>query len=378
MTRHAKNRTDLPYQTYTERKESGYSKFQTEKLMTGPAGKWPTAGPTIKLGTDVQLPFGFCCLSLKPAIDPVASPYGHVFDREFILNSLMTQKQENNKLKLEFEKQRARDNLEQQHAEASAKRRKIQAFEQQELGNSMGGQAGGGAAGHNFTSSRDEFTAVDKKSSRKENFWVASDAPMSKQKRLTEKDVKKHTECPITGKKLKLKDLIPVKFEICNEEMVRSGGGRGMYCCAVTKKPITHQKCLLLRPSGVVLLDEAAVALGMEIPERERLDGDGGGEAGNVKLSGNTAAAISISASSSSSAKSKSAAGAGGKKAAAAMVCPVTNAKLEKADVIALMPGNTGFSAHNDIEAKAFKFCRSSAQMNADRCGSLGAKGMVR
>ena len=47
-----------------------------------------------QLGTNLQLPFGFCMLSLKPAKDPVATPYGHIFDREYIINWLATQKAE--------------------------------------------------------------------------------------------------------------------------------------------------------------------------------------------------------------------------------------------------------------------------------------------
>lgn len=53
--RHSRNNTDAALFTYHERKEAGYG---TQKL---------------RYGADSQLPFGHCCLTLKPVEDPVVT-----------------------------------------------------------------------------------------------------------------------------------------------------------------------------------------------------------------------------------------------------------------------------------------------------------------
>jgi nitric oxide synthase-interacting protein len=49
---------------------------------------------TQRLGRDSQLPFGYCCLSLHPAVDPVVSPSGHVYSREAILEYILQKTRE--------------------------------------------------------------------------------------------------------------------------------------------------------------------------------------------------------------------------------------------------------------------------------------------
>lgn len=51
--KHSKNNTDGAVFTHHERRLAGYG---TQKQ---------------RLGTDSQNPFGYCCLSLKPVVDPV-------------------------------------------------------------------------------------------------------------------------------------------------------------------------------------------------------------------------------------------------------------------------------------------------------------------
>ena len=94
----------------------------------------------------------------------------------------------------------------------------------------------------------------------------------------------------------------------------------------MTKKPLTHQKVCLLKPSGKVILEEAVTRL----------------------------------------------------KVRETMVCPVTNKKLkDESDILMLVAGFTGFSAHNEVETKSFKLMRGAYQEAHDRTGSLGAKGMA-
>jgi nitric oxide synthase-interacting protein len=60
-----------------------------------------------------------------------------------------------------------------------------------------------------------------------------------------------HVRCPMSGNRLRLKDLLPVKLETASSE----SGYSPQYVCSVSKRPITHQKAVLLKPSGLVVLE---------------------------------------------------------------------------------------------------------------------------
>ena len=58
-----------------------------------------------RVGTDSQIPFGYCCLSLQPVVEPVVSPTGHLYSRECILEYLLTKKEELGRQKIAYEAQ---------------------------------------------------------------------------------------------------------------------------------------------------------------------------------------------------------------------------------------------------------------------------------
>ena len=73
-------------------------------------------------------------------------------------------------------------------------------------------------------------------------FWVPSKAPDARTV-LDKPD--SNTYCPASGKKLKLKDLIPIKFMRVPE------GESGVFMDPVTKDNFTNSSALiLLRPTG--------------------------------------------------------------------------------------------------------------------------------
>lgn len=298
MSRHSLNRTDRPFATYAERVEAGFALTRSEKL-----------------DTSSQLPFGYCCLALKPAKEPMATPYGHIFDREFILEHLVTQKKELLEKRADYEAQEKKKALQRKQDDDEETAKKLQEFDNQEKG-------AGALKEVSLTTSRTEFADKDKRKERDHNFWVCCDAPEAKPTDLQKESTT--TKCPISGKKLRMKDLIPIDFEIADQKLLDTGGGRGMYCCALTKKPITHQKVVLIKPSGQVILESCVKDCVLP-----------------------------------------------------SMTCPVTSKKLQKSDIVPLVAGFTGFSAHNEVVATVFKQMRSGAQEAADRTGSLGCKGTV-
>jgi hypothetical protein len=75
MPRHSKNASHRSYHTFAERsKGSALNQWGTQRA---------------RLGRDSQLPFGHCSLTLTATDDPVASPSGHVYDRQAIYSYML-------------------------------------------------------------------------------------------------------------------------------------------------------------------------------------------------------------------------------------------------------------------------------------------------
>jgi nitric oxide synthase-interacting protein len=75
-TKHSKNASDRHHLTYGEKRKNGIGSISQ------------------RLGSDSQLPFGYCPLSLVPIEDAVVSPSGHIYSREAILEYLLNKTQE--------------------------------------------------------------------------------------------------------------------------------------------------------------------------------------------------------------------------------------------------------------------------------------------
>lgn len=84
--RHSKNTGSRPHFTYNEKAKAADSVKQ-------------------RLGSESQLPFGYCALSLNPSENPVVSPSGRLYSREFILEYLLTKSQELKKQWKKYEAQ---------------------------------------------------------------------------------------------------------------------------------------------------------------------------------------------------------------------------------------------------------------------------------
>ena len=429
MSKHSRNRDARAFQTAKEREESGFSRILRETL-----------------GSESQLPFGHCCLSMKPVTGKgtkcVASPYGHLFDRDAILQYIVAQKGELQEKLLAWERDRRRTEANEARREEEVERANLEAFDRQEMGETSTSGNGTG----NLKSRKRVLTEMQAKDSLKvqrgKNFWTAEDAPdqqLAKRAKIAvavssgsssasssaassaassasaassvsvswahssaqldnlvkpsdaDKPPSTQTTCPLTGKKLRMKDLVEVNLDLTDRDAVRDGAGyspgrereddegdgsprspkqkgltlttdvsgHGMFCCALTRKPITHQKVCLIRVSGRVCLrkalEEAKVfqsfekarrlkekkAKGSAITEAEKNDPD------------------------------------------AVPRCPITSMKMkglnldtdkEKA-IIDLVEGFTGFSSHNKVTAQSFSHMTSGFADARDRGGSLGAKG---
>lgn len=300
--------------TAKERKDAGFAVTRKEVM-----------------GTDCFLPFGFCCLSLKAPKEPLATPEGYIYDKESIYESLLKQKIELQAAQKKYEEQERRKAKQNQTIEQEAKEiAEFTKIEKTLLSEDARHKRALERVNAEDDDSRPEkklrkgeMLVIDKSKMRENVFWAKETTPTAAPTEVKKVDMT--TKCPMTGKKLRLKDLYSIDFEIADQKLVDQGGGKGMYCCAVSKTPIIHQQALLIKSTGVVILESVY----NDIVSKDN-------------------------------------------------VCPVTGKKLKgKEDMIKLQMGGTGFSAHNEVEAKSFAHIRSRFGDDRTQAGHLPKAGYV-
>ena len=293
MPKHSKNATAAPFISNNERK------------------KFSWGSRSVRLGKDSLLPFAHCYLCTQWAVEPLVSPSGHMYCKECIYKNLLSQRAALKKQKAAWKAQQAADAAETSEAALAAAAADVQSFIDQETNPTAQlargrGEAGsvlgvgtstvqaaafaspeeGAAAQGRTLRERAEAEAAqrtaavqqaharvdlrDEDVKRREvaatSFWVPSFAPESAPTRV--KRPAARPSSPITGAPLRAKDLLPVKFHVEDKDEA-AAGGKGRFCCAITRKSITHQPAVLLRPSAAVVLAsafEAAVKGGMVDP----------------------------------------------------------------------------------------------------------------
>lgn len=305
MTRHARNSTAGSVYTYHEKKKDAASSgFGTERQ---------------RLAKDSVKSFDCCNLTLQPARIPVITRDGYLFDKEAILQYIITKKGEYSRKMKEFEKQKESDQQELQEIAAVENKKKLDRFIRTEKNIKDGssenrGDENVGNFSKNFvldlpgTSSGSSSTSTSlsnmsgDKSKALPSFWVPSQTPDASKAKVQKPDSKIY--CPISGEVLKIKDLIDVKFTLVRdpaEEKKSLIAKEARYMCAVTNDVLTNaQQLAVLKTTGDVVTGECVEKL--------------------IKKD---------------------------------MIHPLTNEKLTDKDIIWLQRGGTGFASVNELEAKS-------------------------
>nr|CAG4648012.1 EOG090X08E0 [Moina brachiata] len=293
MTRHARNSTAGSVYTYHEKKRdakaSGYGSHSE------------------RLSKDSIKEFDCCSLTLQPCRNPVISSDGYLFDKEAILEYYLAKKKEIARLLKEYEKQSKREENERNELVAAAHRSQVEKF----IGNdhyimncnflftsfsTLATEKGeGSGSGSSSTSTLSNMSGKNAKTLP--SFWVPAMTPDSKPVIIPTPDT--NIYCPVSGKILKIKDLIDVKFTLApnDDEPGKSLIGRRIrYMCPVTRDILSNSApCTILKPTGDVITTECFEKL--------------------VKKD---------------------------------MVHPLTGQKLKEKDIIHLQRGGTGFASANE------------------------------
>ncbi|KAK3811966.1 MAG: hypothetical protein J3Q66DRAFT_348993 [Benniella sp.] len=281
MSRHSKNNTARGHFTYAERQMLDYG---TKKQ---------------RLGRDSMRDFDACYLCLQTARDPVCCSEGHLSCRECILENIVAQKQEIERLANMSEQQRKQEEQEQLMKEELAQQILLDEFEKNQMGvlsktKSVRGKlttdialpdsplpsSGNGATSENSKKRPFELdTAEIERLSKQErvdvakaieeearskkpvlpSFWVPSLTPSNASK-ANVKPTKSHPVCTATDNehKLSLKQLIAVRFETSVEDHDESDSKRvkESFMCPVCRKNFTNTtKISILKSCGHVYCD---------------------------------------------------------------------------------------------------------------------------
>ncbi len=278
MTRHGRNATNAAVYSYHERqKDSKSSGYGSQKA---------------RFSKDSIKGFDCCSLSLQPCENPVVTKEGWLYDKEVILKYMIEKKQEYARKLKEYERQKTEDLKELHELAEAEKAAEVSKFEKAEK---------------NISRPKEQDGA--KKGSGKPalpSFWIPSLTPQASKTKVEKPD--KTIYCPMSGKALKMKDLIDVKFLLIKPEDKDAKKSliarEERYKCAVTHDVLNNSTPVaVLKPTG----DAVTVECVEKIIKKD-------------------------------------------------MRHPLTGQSLKESDIIYLERGGTGYSAANDqLEGKKYR-----------------------
>ncbi|XP_001354354.2 nitric oxide synthase-interacting protein homolog [Drosophila pseudoobscura] len=294
MTRHARNCTAGAVYTYNEKKrdaaESGYGTNAQ------------------RLGKDSVKSFDCCSLTLQPCRNPVITKQGYLFDKEAILQYIVTKKNEYSRKLKEFERLR-RVEEEEITQEANCKQQaRMERFVNSEKPTTTPAHksspveqpvlpAPSTSAAAIAASENGSISNMANGNQKKlPAFWLPSECPNAGAAKAKKPDATIY--CPVSSQPLKVKDLIDVKFTPIKDGDTKKSliAKEVRYMCPITHDALSNAvPCAVLRPTGDVVTLEC-------VDKLIRKD----------------------------------------------MVHPLTDRKLKEKDIIPLQRGGTGYATTND------------------------------
>lgn len=240
MTRHARNCTAGAVYTYHEKKKDARASGYGTNAQ--------------RIGKDSVKDFDCCSLSLQPCKNPVITKDGYLFDKEVILQYIITKKTEYNRKLKQYEKLKKQEEEEIQAKFTEQDNKKINTFLKGE-NNIVSKPIDGFKPDEPGTSSVSNMVnGLDK---HLPSFWVPSKTPTATKSKLEKPD--STIPCPISCKPLKAKDLVNVKFTQVNDPDDKKCliTKENRYMCAVTHDVLSNSvPCIVLKPTGDVITVE--------------------------------------------------------------------------------------------------------------------------
>lgn len=293
-TKHSRNATGAPFYSYHERKK--LKDVGTKREM---------------LDTNALRRFEACWLCNRTAVSPVCTPEGLLFCKKCLFLNFEQQKEKRKEEMIRWtaaHRKKERDEAMKQLLEETTEQRKFLEEDQQIISYTAKRQRSSGTGGASDEKKKETLNMTeDKAEARKKSFWAVENTPSAA---ATADDttlldeiapIKKPLQCPITNKPLKLKQLVYLKPETADDQ----DSEFARWLCAVSKRPITTQKAAAVIFSGDIILQDCL--------DKYVLDKKSGGfYEGKV---------------------------------------------VTRDDIIPLVPGGTGYSAHNNVVGLVHRAC---------------------
>jgi len=223
MTRHAKNSTASAVYSYHEKKKDSHNGIKK-----------------IRLGKDSVKNFDACSLTLQPCKNPVITKDGVLYDKEAILQYIVTKRKELSQGLSEYNNQKQSKMEEDLELSRKNSERNVQKFiETNKI-----------LAKSKQTIDESGLPSVNRLSSNnhdKDFHIIIPDISKPKTKVV----------CPITGTVLKAKDLINVKFTKDLTSSSSSMSNENAYICAITQDALNNStSCAVIKTTGDVVTME--------------------------------------------------------------------------------------------------------------------------
>lgn len=218
-----------------------------------------------RLGKDSIGNFADCQLTLQPANDPVCTPWGIIYSKEALLENFVYQKKEIKRILNawdEFETKESAEWEERRELEINTKLAEFEQLDQIGMSNPTSKEdlekileKTKETKNKIVVSGRAKYGGFSKRIEEINVFW----APSNKTQLVSTNPIlhakcRAFTKCPVTGKKLRLGDIVPLKFTKIpsnknDEESIST------YIDPISKDVLTNRSCLVcIRQTGEVML----------------------------------------------------------------------------------------------------------------------------
>jgi len=241
--------------TRKSKQRGGHNPF-TYQETNGTLGSYGTQ--KARIGTDSQLPFGHCALSLTPIVDGVVSPSGTLYERSTAVEYLVRENAKLSEWREKYEKQCEEDERLEQEGKRLEEEGEISSFAGKQAGLTEASVAShvskheAGRLNKLKAEGYDIATDSEKKNTLKRtSYWLSDWTPDTGVKRVEAPP--KRPSSPFSGNALRLKDLKSV--ELKRDADTKGATGTDVaFICAVSGKRLTTQEIVAITKSGTVML----------------------------------------------------------------------------------------------------------------------------
>ena len=264
MGKHSKNNNDRAFFSNAERKAAATGRAASSFIGQNNWQEWGWGTERRTLDSSSMKDIDVCSLSLQPCVQPVVTPSGVLYDKEVIIEYILSRKKEIERETKAWEAQQAHDASDAAAEAAAAHEARISEFVAQQEGLSQsdlrarlaaasGGGGGSSASGFTTASSSGRTLVADAGVHAADtSFWVASKTPGATS-RVEKPDAT--VRCPVTGEPLRLKAMVAVVFTKADEgasaEDLAASAASERYICPLTKKALSNvNPPTVLKPSG--------------------------------------------------------------------------------------------------------------------------------